>query len=256
MPIIYYLCKQNQFFVYNYNNKELVMNYNRNQGYDKSSLMQIVSDIGVLLLRLMGTLAVRTAKLIAKICQLTWQLIVALTQKAIVFWNSTETKEKRRQIAAWSKSASISFGKFLLWLLKALGMLLMWIGIQIWRGCVWLAKAIAEMIVHLGPTLRRLGRGLKLYMLNRKRDYRVFAQNGGVKGMLTNTRKKLHSQLDYYMNEDEENSEFVITNLIKEDDDPALGDAEFISERIGQDNKPRAIINNIYNQLKKLVTNE
>lgn len=232
------------------------MNYNHTQSTDKSSVLQIMSDIGILLLRLLFQLITRTARLTVKILQQIGKLMVILTQKAIEFWNSTGTIEKRKKIAALSKSSVINLGYFLLWILKALWAFMVWAAIQLWRGCIWTAKAIAELITHMKPTLHKAGTGIRIFVLDRQRAYHEFSLNGGFKGMLTKTRKKLHSQLDYYMNEDEENSEFVITNLIKEDDNPALGDAEFISESIGKDNKPRAIINNIYNELKKLVANE
>ncbi len=52
------------------------------------------------------------------------------------------------------------------------------------------------------------------------------------------------------MNEDDDDNDDTkeLTNTV--------GDAEFISEEIGQNNKIRIILNKLYNALKKLITND
>lgn len=115
---------------------------------------------------------------------------------------------------------------------------------------------MVDAVIHLGPTLHALGRDIKYAHIQGQRRYIVFKRNGGIEGSLRSTRHRLNEQLTNYMNEDESDSSFVITNLQSEETVTAMGDGDYISDEIGEDSKPRAIVNSIYDKLKKLVAND
>ena len=232
------------------------MSYNNNQDTEKTTVLQMLSDIGILLLKVLLRSAIKVGRLLWQLLRLTAKLVVALCGQAVQFWNSTGTKEKRRKLKELTITLLKATGAGLVWCALQLWKGIEWVAIHIWKGLIWLAKATVTAVIHLKPTIIRLGQYLKTKWYERRQAYLEYKQNGGLKGSLTDMKKKLHKQLEIYMDEDESNAKFIITNNQKVDDSPPIGDAEFISEKIGQENKPRVIVSNIYNTLKKLSGND
>ena len=231
-----------------------------NSGHRPSSernWLQMLSEISILLLKVILKFLVRTFRLILKIIKLLIALLMALISRIIVFWNSNSTQDKVKKFKLWLKDMAIYITKAFVWLLQA-----------IWRGIIWLLKATLNALINLRPTLYKIWQGLIklskiiwqllircwhrfiLFYINRKQAYNRFRRNKGFKGLLIDIKQNLHKQLDIYMNEDDDDNDDTkeLTNTV--------GDAEFISEEIGQNNKIRIILNKLYNALKKLITND
>lgn len=232
------------------------MSYNINQNTDKTTVLQMLSDIGILLLKVLLRFVIKAGRLLWQLLKLTGKLLAALINQAVIYWNSTGTKEKRRKFVQLSATFLKAIGAGLVWCALQLWKGIVWVAVHIWHGIIWVAKATVTAIIHLKPTLVRFGQYCKTQWGKCKQAYAEYKQNGGLKGSLDATKKQLHKQLELYMDEDESNAKFIITNNQKEDDTPPIGDAEFISEEIGQENKPRVIVSHIYDTLKRLSGNE
>lgn len=226
------------------------------QNNDHTSVVQMLSDISVLLMKLMLQFVTRTIRIIVQIIKLTGKLLVALTKAFIQFWNASGTREKRREFSHIMYCAFRYVMSALQLTAQALWFGIVWLATYTWKGIVWTAHKMVDAVLHLGPTLHALGRDIKYAHIQGQRRYIVFKRNGGIEGSLRSTRHRLNEQLTNYMNEDESDSNFVITNLQSEETITAMGDGDYISDEIGEDSKPRAIVNSIYDKLKKLVAND
>lgn len=234
------------------------MNYNsRHKPTSERNWLQMLTEISILLLKVILKFIIKTFRLIFKIFKLLFDLILALCSKAIQFWNLNSTQEKVRKLKLWLKDLIIVVGKSIVWLLRAT-----------WKGIIWLVKNTFIALMNLRPTMHKIGQGLLflskaiwsftikcwdkfiIFCINRKKAYNKFRQNKGFKGLLIDIKNNLHKQLDNYMNETDDDIDDI------KDSSNIVGDAEFISEEIWKNNKIRIILNKLYNALKKLITND
>lgn len=162
---------------------------------------------------------------------------------AIRFWRSNDTQEKKRRIIAsckkggkkfleycsiawqWTKRNS-QIGAKLVWKYTVIGSklfckyLLMTI-IAIWHGILWSGKTAKDLIIHSKPTfirlgknikqgsidfwhwLKRVGRGIRLRHIKRRRAWKEFRRNTTFKGLLISMVKSITNGITSYMEEDQ-----------------------------------------------------
>ena len=195
-----------------------------------------VGKIAWLIVRLIGLLLLTVLKyllrLVLKGIVYVYQGIRHTCHRIKVFWNSNSTQEKVRKLRIHIRLGLRSTGRGLKkagrwcwkWLRKGLRwtlrMLLLGI-IYTWKGLVWLGKASLNAIIHIGPTLRRLGylikvgyqqmivglwhlcRRIRLRHLKNKRAWRRYRLNGGLKGLMIGTAGSLRNSISRFMEEDE-----------------------------------------------------
>lgn len=227
-------------------------------GYEGKSAGQMLAEVARLLLLLLlsmlkwlGRLMLRGLKLLLKlVCKgLLW--LIDATGRGIerlqAFWNDNDTQEKLRKLREGTVAAGRQLWQWTVVAAKATWRGLVWMGRNTAKGAVWLAKKTVQGIIHLGPTLRAVGRGLKFaacafakwlqrlwcalrkWHLGRVRAWRHFRKNKGFKGLLIDLGNWLKGQLHDYIEE-----ESPAQNLLEEapndddDDDPfkALEDVE------------------------------
>ncbi len=195
-----------------------------------------VGKIAWLIVRLIGLLLLTMLKyllrLVLKGMVFLYEGIRHTCHRIKVFWNSNSTQEKVRKvrihIRLGLRSAGRGLSKAGRWCLKWLRKGARWtlkaiiLGlIYTWKGLVWLGKASLNAILHIGPTLRRLGRLIKvgyhqmivglwylcrrirLRHLKNKRAWRRYRKNGGLKGLMIGTAGSLRSSISRFMEEDD-----------------------------------------------------
>lgn len=160
------------------------------------------------------------------------------------WWNDNNTQEKVAKIKAWLKKTAKIAGR---WSIKAGKATLKGIGIGLvatGKGIVIAAKATArgivvgvratiQGIIHLRPTIKKIGelivagfwatiawmkrcrRGMKLSRIRRKRAYESFKRNGGIKGVIINSTHNVKSNIERFMEEDQEEA---APDAVTEDD--------------------------------------
>lgn len=171
------------------------------------------------------------------------------------FWFSSDTQEKKKKIIASCKQGAITFGewcviawnwvkkytvigakaswKFLCKASKLFVKYLLITLVGIWHGILWLIKTIKDLIIHSKPTfirlgkdikhgsiafwhwLKRVGRGIKLGHIRRRRAWKEFRRTTTFKGMLIAMVKSISNGISSFMEEDQEESD---PEAITEDD--------------------------------------
>lgn len=187
-----------------------------------------------------------------------------------VFWNSSNTIDKRRKIAEAIKNGFRTFIKSCIITWKAIkkytiiGAKATWkytckacrlfvkyfllTMIAIWHAIIWSIHTTKDLIVHSKPTfirlghnikqgtidfwhlLKRTGRGIKLRRIRRKRAWLHFRRTKGFKGLLIDMGHGLSYGIQSYMNEEQTDAH---PEAITEDDIIA----EEMEERQGKANK-------------------
>lgn len=172
-----------------------------------------------------------------------------------VFWSSSDTQEKRRKIAAACKTGMKKFGEGCVaawkWTKKytVIGAIATWNFIckasklfvkyllitlvGIWHGILWTIKTIKDLIIHSKPTfirlgksikqgsidfwhwLKRVGRGIKLGHIRRRRAWKEFRRTTTFKGLLISMINSISNGISSFMEEDQEESD---PEAITEDD--------------------------------------
>jgi hypothetical protein len=203
--------------------------------HDNRTGSQLLSEIGRLLLLLLGKLFRALLKLLKRLglWLLKWifrgilaliDLTIRGIEQAKAFWNDNSTQERIRKIKAGSIKMLRTLGVLLLQAAKAMGkylaIFMLWLGQQ----SVIVAKATWDAIIHLGPTLVRLwhamgraavrfarwlrlcGRSMRLWLRKRQRAYRHFRQNKGFRGLLIDIGNWLKRCINNYVDDDRANS--------------------------------------------------
>lgn len=246
-----------------------------NDDFEGKSGSQMLAEVGRLILLLLltllkwlGRLLLRGLKLLLKyICKgLLW--LIDATGYAIerlqAFWNDNNTQEKLRKM----KAALVTAGEQL-WSWTVAG------SKATWRGLVWLANKTVQGIIHLGPTLkavgrglkqavcavgrwfRRLWRGLRKWHINRQRAYRRFRQNKGFRGLLIDLGNWLKGQIRDYI-EEEPLQRRLPVETIEEDvvDDDEADDPFRGLDNVENPSKVQTFGRRIYNAMKRIVEDD
>lgn len=237
----------------------------------------IIRLIGVLLLAMMKYLL----RLVVKGIVYTGKGIKNTCHRIKVFWKSNSTQEKLRKIRIHSRIAARKTARALAkagrwcwkWTRKGLRLFLKYLllgCIYAWKGLVWFGKATLNAIIHLGPTLRKLGmliqvgyhkmivglwylcRRIRLRHLKNKRAWRRYRMNGGIKGMLIGTAGALRGSISRFMEEDDETSDTDTDSPEEEveEDDDGIGQYVKPDEN---DSKAAALGKKIFTSLKDIV---
>lgn len=161
-----------------------------------------------------------------------------------IWWHDNDTQEKVAKIKAWLKMTVKTLGR---WFIIAGKVTLKGIiigaaatahGIKVGaiataKGTVIGVKATVQGIIHLKPTVKKIGqlmklgwlatvswlkkcrRGVRLSQIRRKRRYDEFRRKGGIKGMMIGTTKNIKSGIQLFMEEDQEEA---TPDAVTEDD--------------------------------------
>lgn len=253
-------------------------NPNTNEHFDGKSAGKMLVEIGrLLLLLLLGLLKLlwrwlkKGLRWILKwICK-GLLLLIDVTDLAIqrtrAFWNDNDTQEKLRKTRIWLLLSLRKLAKWSLTACISCWNLLCWLGKHLWLALIWFIKALIRGIIHLGPTLRAVGRSLakaaratwrwivrvcrwmKLGHLRRKRAYQRFRKNKGFKGLLVDVGSWLRLQLNNYLDETPAPEE----GEVDDDDDfnPFDDDDETVNH-----SKMHSLGRSIYNAMKKIVEDD
>ena len=160
------------------------------------------------------------------------------------WWHDNNTQEKVAKTKAWLKMAAQTFGRWCVIAGKAtlhgivVGAKATWFGLKVAakataKGIFIAVKATIQGIIHLRPTLKKLGqlivrgakaiaawmkrckRGMKLSRIRRKRRYEAFRRNGGMKGWMISTSRNMRKNIEMFMEEDQEEAD---PDAVTEDD--------------------------------------
>lgn len=242
----------------------------------------MLAEVGRLLLVLLGRLLklllkyiLRALKFILKwICKGLIALIDFIqfcAEKTRAFWNDNNTQEKIRKIRRWLKHAFIQLGIWIVVGAKATWKGLKWAARKTAQGTVWLVKHLVQAIIHLGPTLVKIGKGIKLgtiafgrwlvrvgkgirhWWQRRQLAYRNFRRNKGFKGLLIDLGNLLKKQINNYIEEEQAMDESNDDNYFEKVDE----EDEVELEPEAEDKQPRGKIRTfgkgIYDAMKKIV---
>ena len=160
------------------------------------------------------------------------------------WWHDTNTQQKVAKIKAalikginiagdWCVKAVIVAGHGIKGAAKIAGRGIIFGAKAAGRGIVIGAKATWNGIIHLGPTIKKLGhlivqgyhaviaglkrwrRGMKLSRIRRKRAYQEFQRNGGIKGWMASTSHNVKDNIQKFMEEDQQEA---APDAVTEDD--------------------------------------
>lgn len=218
--------------------------HNEPEEYAGRSAMQLVRELLRLLLVLIWRFLVWVFKRILKGILWCMQAIEDGLRHLNEWWHDNNTQEKVAKIKAWLKKAAKTFGHWCVVALKATGKGLaiaakatghgLVVGAKATaRGIVYGVKATIQGIIHLRPTIKKIGqlivrgaknfvawtkrvrRGMKLSSIRRRRRHEAFVRNGGVKGWMTRTSHGVRSNIEKFMEEDQEEA---APDAVTEDD--------------------------------------
>ena len=165
------------------------------------------------------------------------------------FWNDNNTQEKLRKM----KAGLIAAGEQL-WAWTVAG------SKATWRGLVWLAKKTVQGIIHLGPTLKAIGRGLKkaACAVGRwfQRAWRRFRQNKGFKGLLIDLGNWLKGQIRDYIEEEPLQRRLPAETIDEAVDDDDADDPFRGLEDVENPSKVQTFGRRIYNAMKRIVEDD
>jgi len=205
-----------------------------------------------------------TLRIIIKLVKWEIKMIKMGWKELNLWWNDNSTQEKVAKIKSGIKKGAITFGH---WMVIAAKCLLKWTikgCIALWKGLKTGIKATIQGIIHLKPTIiklgelivlgwkatlrwfRRCGRGVKLSHIRNKRRYHQFRKNKGFKGLLIDCSRAVKNSISTFMEEDQEEA---TPDAVTEDDIIE----EEIENHIKEENKARKIGNAIFTKAKEVV---
>ncbi len=224
-----------------YNGKET---HKEHEEYTGRSASQLFRELLRLLLVLIWRFLVWLFKRILKGILWCMQAIEDGLIRLNDWWHDNNTQEKVAKMKAWLKKAAKTFGHWCVVAAKATGK-----GIVIaakatghglivaakatGRGIVIAVKATIQGIIHLRPTIKKIGqliikgakntaagmkrarRGMKLSSIRRRRRHEAFVRNGGMKGWMNRTSHNVRSNIERFMEEDQEEA---TPDAVTEDD--------------------------------------
>jgi len=264
-----------------------------NQYNDKSAL-QMLREVGHLLLVLLARLLVALCRLLRRAARALLRLVCKgllgiidltqwITKRIRDFWNDNNTQEKLRKMRQWLRWAGKQTLRGLTIAAVALWKGSRWMGKEICIGLANLARATAYAILHIGPTLRAAGRrlrqwgraiahhcwrflrGVRKWRRKRQRAWRHFRQNKGGKGLLIDLGVWLKQQINNYIEEqpddasveDLDEAEEESRRLLEgdEQDEYAEDDRSSTSFDEGK-HKTHTFGRGIYNAMKRIVEDD
>lgn len=198
--------------------------------YNDKTVLQMLREVGHLLLVLMARLLLALLKLLLRLgkilLRLTCKLIllvIDLTQRGIeranAFWHDNDTQEKLRKLKALLRRAASLTLRATIVAAQASWRGLCWTGRKLRAGSIVLFHSTVYAVLHIGPTLkaagralgrlaeaigrrlRLMGRGLKKWRRQRQRAWRSFRRNKGFKGLLMDLGIWLKQQISNYVEE-------------------------------------------------------
>ena len=234
-------------------------------------------EIGRLLLLLLWAITKKLIRVTYKSVRFLYRFCKLCVKATIEWWNDKDTQEKIRSIRKKIKRGcqiALQYTKTgckHLWRWTVAGSKAAWkysiIAAKLtWVGIVWLCVNLVQLIIHMKPTLIRMGkaikqgfrqsvaamkrmrRGMKLSGIRRRRRYQEFKRKGGMKGALENANRGLKAAISSYM-EEEQNE--VAPDAITEDD---LLEERF--EEIEQANRAHTISKKFFSSVKNIVESE
>ena len=247
--------------------------------FENKSGGEMLAEIGRLVLVLLGKMLKLFLKYILKafkfilkwICKGLLALIDFIqfcATKTRAFWNNNNTQEKIHKIRLWFKHAFKTLGLWIVIAANASWKGLKWGCKKTLQGTVWLVKHIVQGIIHLGPTLVKIwrgikkrfhafgrwlikvGRGIRLWWRNRQRAYRSFRRNKGFKGLLIDLGNLLKKQVNNYIEEEQAMDESDDDNIFETAEEE---DSEMEQEDEVQRGKIHTFGKSIYDAMKKIV---
>jgi hypothetical protein len=212
--------------------------------YSGRSASQLIRELLRLILVLIWRFLVWVFKRILKGILWCMQAIEDGAVRLNEWWHDNDTQEKVAKIKAWIKRAAKATGHALMVAAKATGRGIVIAAkatghglkvaaIATGHGIVRGTKATIQGIIHLRPTIKRIGRGIanswrafvawlkrcrrgnKLSRIRRKRRHEAFRRNGGMKGWMTRTSHNMRSNIERFMEEDQEEAD---PDAVTEDD--------------------------------------
>lgn len=222
--------------------------------YKNVPTSQMIKRIFVLLGQLIVLFLKHILSMILDVCEMCYAKWECAVHDAKVFWLSTETQNKKRNVIEnvkdfFEKTGLFFYlcGKLIVKLtskglkylakhiVKGCRLIARWLkigAIAAWAGIIWTLKTIKDLIIHSKPTFVRLGksakqvffdfcrwtvrvgRGMKLRHLRRKKRWAKLKEKG-VKGVLDDMGQSLSHGISSYMNEEPTSSD---VEVITEDD--------------------------------------
>lgn len=236
--------------------------------HNKNDQNQSVGDIFLTLCRLLLVLLMKVAIAVLKLLVKGIKWIIKMVKLGIknlgIWWNDNSTQEKVAKIKAAIKAGAKATLK---WLALTGKTILKWIIkgiIAVCKGVVIGAKATVNGIIHLKPTVIKIGKGIvagwratlrwlvrcgrwmKLKHIRHRRKYREFRQNKGFKGLMIDCTRAVKNTISTFMEEEDvEASEDAIT------EDDIL--EEEIDNKLNEDNKAKKIGKTIFSKAKEVV---
>lgn len=212
--------------------------------YSGRSVLQLLRELLRLILVLIWRFLVWLFKRLLKGVLWCMQAIEDGAKRMNDWWHDNNTQEKVAKIKAWIKRsakatghacavAAKATGKGIVIAAKATGHGLKVAAIATGKGIVRGVKATIQGIIHLRPTIKRIGRaiangarafvawlkrcrrGAKLSQIRRRRRQEAFRRNGGIKGWMTRTSHSMRSNIERFMEEDQEEAD---PDAVTEDD--------------------------------------
>ena len=251
--------------------------------FNNASTGELIKQIFILLGRLVLAILKRALATILKCIIWCIDKIVEGWHKLIIFWNSSDTQEKRRRIIAAIKQGAHNFvklsKKIWAWTKKytIIGAKLTWkytrLGckyfvkylfitiIAIWNGILWTIRTTKDLIIHSKPTFIRLWndikkgskdfwrwvvrtyRCIKLGHIRRRRAWQHFRRTKGFKGLLIDMGHGLTNGIKSFMEEDQ-----------FETDPEAITEDDIIAEQMDEKpSKANEISKKIFKGVKEIV---
>ena len=237
----------------------------------KKTTKELWIELGRLILILSVTIIKYCLSSIGKAILYLWAFIKAGFQTIGIWWRDKNTQEKVHSI----RLKIIRFLRLTLkWIIICLKKLWNWtktglrIGVRkiikyilltfiyLWKGIRWIVINFTEFIIHMKPTIIRMGiafrqwrqrvaRSRRLKKIRKQRRHEEFVRNGGVRGALERKTKSLKSSIHSYM-EEEQND--VTPEAITDDE---IFREKF--EQIENDNKAHVISKKFFSSIKNIV---
>lgn len=198
----------------------------------QKSSRELLSEIGRLFLKLLWAVLRKILRLMAKGVLATIAGISALCVAIKAWWNDKSTQEKIRFLRikarifarkSWAFSkVAVRHARRLAVKGYRLAVKYLILGlIATWKGLVWLFFNTIQAIIHLRSTLIRLWhwrkvaakkltriinnarRASRLRTIRRKRAWRKFQDNGGMKGAMQRTASAMNHSIQMFMEEEQ-----------------------------------------------------
>ena len=230
-----------------------------------------------LLLILWALLKLGLKQLLKYTCKaiiLLWDLCQQLYEKCKNFWYDNDTQAKIKLAKRWAKEALRTLAQWTVIALIQIGKGLAWTGKQLLKGLVWLIKETIIAIIHLGPTLKKMGqfivktsillwkmlckmaRTIKIIIKRQQQAYQQFRKNKGFKGLLIDLGTWMKNSLNDYLDETAEDD----NNTNEDNDDDEESESKYMKEEnthfdkesMGK-SKVHTFGRSLYNAMKKIV---